>query len=146
MKPIHSVILTTTKRTNQTDNPGECWVSLDLNLSGEPESNLYIQLVSSSTISLNGPTDIVLISSTVRQPYSWDGSTSGESQILGRLAPTLETTGGMFLHMASSHDNQPVPCVIPKTGLVHLRLLDYSTGSIIKDKEFGIHLMIFRDA
>jgi hypothetical protein len=145
MKPVHSVYLTTTKRTNQTDNPGECWVPMDLNLKWDTEGDLYIQLVSSSTIPMPDPTDIVVCSSSIRQPYSWDGSASGESQILGRLSPTLETAGGL-LHAAVSHDNQPIPCAMPKTGLVHLRLVDFSTGVTIRDKEFGIHVLVFKDA
>ncbi len=144
MKPIHSIILSTTKRTNSSDNEGDCWVPLDINLKGEQSDNVYIQMVSSSAIGMTNPTDIVVFSSSIRQPYSWDSVAQGETGVLGHLAPSLTLPNGV-IHTASTTNNAPVPCILPKSGSIHLRLLNYLTNEIISDQDYCIHLLVLKD-
>jgi hypothetical protein len=145
MKPIHSIFLSTKSRTNSSDNQGDCWVPMDIALNGgTPGDSCYVMLVSSSPILMASPTDIVVCSSSIRQPYSWDSNMVGESTGLGHLVPLLATADGVY-HSASSHDNPAVPCVLPKSGSIHLRLMNSLTMEPILDQEYAIHLMVFQE-
>lgn len=106
----------------------------------------YVMLESSSPIVLTDATDVVVCSSSIRQPYSWDSNVQGETTVLGHLVPlmvTKDNTG--VIHSASSHDNPAVPCVMPKTGSIHLQLKNFLTGDIIPDQDYSVHLMVFKD-
>jgi hypothetical protein len=144
MKPIHSIFLSTRSRTNSSDNQGDCWIPLDVALRGEPGDSCYVMLVSSSPILVASPTDIVVCSSSIRQPYSWESDVAGEATVLGRLVPLVSTNDGVY-HSASSHDNPAVPCIIPKSGSIHLRLMNYSTKETVVDQDYTIHLVVYQE-
>jgi hypothetical protein len=144
MKPLYNLILRTTDRLTGTS--GNCQIPINT-LAGDLQGIKYCRIVSTSTINLGSEADLVIVSTSMSQPYSYSSVERGETQILGVVPPT-GVAGGYFTHRASPHDNEPVSVSaqgVLKASMFHLRTVDIITGVQIEPPDFAVHLLFYGD-